>query len=146
MLKGIFALDGAPRVKRVACVIFWLTIISASARHDMLLGIVLYPIAAFIIVAIGTSWLWVPGLLWLAWFYRRHHRLPHWLSRRLPAFVRGAAPRRIFRQARGRLMDVFPGCRRPVRRRWPRHPEVWETPTAEFPVLSAPDRTVPPPS
>jgi hypothetical protein len=141
MMKLIFALDGAPKVKRIAVTIFWLTIISASARHDMLLGIVLYPLAAFTVLAIGTSWLWVPGLLWLAWYYRRHRRLPGWLHRRLPARLRGASPRRKFLQVRGRLMDVFPGCRRPVRRRWPRHPETWETPTAEFPVLTAPDRT-----
>lgn len=145
MPKGIFALNGAPKVKRIARTMFWLAFISAASRHDILLGVVLYPIAAFTVLAIGTSWLWMPGLLWLAWYYRRHHRLPGWLSRRLPARLRGVSPGRMFRQARGRLMDVFPGHRRPGRRRWPRHPQPWETPTDEFPVLLAPKRQAPPP-
>jgi hypothetical protein len=144
VLKGMFALTGAPKLKRIARITFWLALISAASRHDILLGIVLYPIAAFTVAAIGTCWLWVPGLLWLAWYHHRHGRLPGWISRRLPARLRraGASARRIFRQARGRLMDVFPGHRRrPVRRRWPRHPAPWETPTEEFPVLRAPNRT-----
>ena len=146
MLKGIFAFDGAPKVKRVARTIFWLAFISAASRHDILLGLVLYPIAAFTVVAIGTCWLWVPGLLWLAWYYRRHHRLPGWLYRRLPARLRRVSARRMLRRARGRLMDIFPGHRRRGRRRWPRHPEPWETPTAEFPALTAPERPEPPSS
>jgi hypothetical protein len=145
MPKGIFALNGAPKVKRIARTVFWLAFISAASRHDILLGVVLYPIAAFTVVAIGTSWLWMPGLLWLAWYYRRHHRLPGWLSRHLPARLRRASVWRMFRQARGRLMDVFPGhTRRSVRRRWPRPPASWETPTDEYPALAPPDRTPPP--
>jgi hypothetical protein len=144
MPKGIFALNGAPKIKRIARIMFWLAFVSAASRHDILLGVVLYPIAALTVVAIGTCWLWMPGLLWLAWYYRRHHQLPSWLSRRLPVRLRRASVRRMFRQARGRLMDVFPGHRRRVRRRWPRHPQPQETPTDEFPVLIAPHRQTPP--
>jgi hypothetical protein len=138
MRKGIFAPNGAPKVKRIARTMFWLAFISAASRHDILLGVVLYPIAAVTVVLIAASLMLLAGGLLLACYWHRHHRLPGWLSRRLPARLR-----RRFRQARGRLMDVFPGHRRPVRRRWPRHPEPWETPTDEFPVLTAPDRTPP---
>ncbi|HEY3830168.1 MAG TPA: hypothetical protein VGL57_13325 [Solirubrobacteraceae bacterium] len=145
MPKGIFALNGAPKVKRIARTMFWLAFISAASRHDILLGVVLYPIAAVTVVLVAASPVLLAGGLLLAWYWHRHHRLPGWLSRRLPARLRGVSPRRMFRQARGRLMDVFPGHRRRVRRRWPRHPQPWETPTDEFPVLLAPQRQAPPP-
>jgi hypothetical protein len=141
MLKGIFALNSAPKVKRIARTMFWLAFISAASRHDILLGVVLYPIAAVTVVLVAASPVLLAGGLLLAWYWRRHRRLPGWLSRRLPARLRRAAAWRMFRQARGRLMDVFPGRARPVRRRWPRHPQSWETPTDEFPVLTVPERT-----
>jgi len=142
MLKGIFALRGASKVKRIARTLFWLSLISAASRGDMLIGVVLYPIAGiYILIAVLWPVLLLGGCL-LAWYWHRHHRLPRWISRRIPAGVRRKA-QRGWLLARGWLMDVFPGHLRRARRRWPRHPESWETPTDEFPVLLAPVRAPP---
>jgi hypothetical protein len=136
MFKGIAALAGAGKIKRWARVTFWLAFISAATRHDLLLGMVLYVIAAGTVLLIALSPLLVPGGLMLAWYWYRHRRLPGWLSRRVPRAVRRA----VAGAKRSRLMDVFPGHRRPVHRRWPRHPQTGETTTDEFPVLAAPVR------
>lgn len=144
MLKGIFALGGASKRSRIARTLFWLSLISAASRGDVLIGFVLYPIAAvFILIAVTWPLLLVGGCL-LAWYWHRHHRLPRWISRRIPAGARRKA-QRGWLTARGWLMDVFPGRLRRVRRRWPRNPESWETPTDEFPVLLAPQRQAPAP-
>jgi len=143
MLKGIFALRGASKVRRIARTMFWLSLISAASQHELLIGVVLYPLAWFTLLVIGASPLLLLAGCLLAWYWHRHHRLPGWLSRRIPTGLRRRA-RRGWLFARGWLMDVFPGHRRPVRRRWPRRPASWETPTDEFPVLVAPVR--PPPA
>jgi hypothetical protein len=140
MPKGITALLGAGKVKRVARTTFWLAFISAATRHDLLLGMVLYLIAAVTVVAICVSPMLLAGGLLLAWYWHRHHRLPGWLVRRAPARLRRAVAWLRSQRLRTRLRDVCPGHRRPVPRRWPRPPASAETPTEEFPVLLAPDR------
>lgn len=141
MLKGIFALRGAGKVRRIARTLFWLALISAASQHELLVGFVLYPVAVIALLVVDLSpVLLLVGCL-LAWYWHRHHRLPGWISRRIPVWLR----RRVQRGwPRGWLMDVFPGHRRRVRRRWPRRPASWEMPTDEFPVLVAPVR--PPPA
>lgn len=145
MLKGISALPGAGKLKRIAWTVFWLTFISAASEHNILLGMVLYPMAAFTLVMVVLAaftplWLVLGGLLF--WYRRKHGRLPLWMSRLAPARLR-AGVRVWWASARDLLSDVFPGHRRPVRRRWPRAPEAGETPTDEFPVLLVPERDQP---
>jgi len=138
MPKGNFALRGAPKVKRIARAIFWLSLISVAARHDLLVGVVLYLVVTSIVATICVSPALLAGGCLLAWYWYRHHRLPGWLSRRVPRRLR-AGVRRIGRQARSQ-MDVCHGHARGARRRWSRPPAPREASTDELPVLAVPDR------
>jgi hypothetical protein len=91
--------------------IFWLTLLSLASRHEMPLGLVLYPIAAATIAFIALSPLLLAFSCWLAWYWLAHGRPPGWLV--------GVTPRRL---------------RRRLRRRRPRPPRADEAPTAEMPT------------
>jgi len=104
-------------MKRIARTIFWLTLISAASQHNILLGLVLYPFAAAVVVGICLSPVLFTAGLGLAWYWRRHRRLPVWLHDRVPS----------------RTRDLFGWrLRSPVRRRWPRPPAPHEAPTEEL--------------
>jgi hypothetical protein len=109
--------------KRITKTIFWLSLISAASRHDILLGLVLYPIAAATVVVIFLSPFMLAFGCWLVWYRLRHHRLPGWLTpERLPRWLVGVTPRQM---------------RRRIRRRRPRPPRPDEAPTAEMTVIPA---------
>ena len=100
---------------RILRTIFWLAFLSAASSHNILLGLVLYPFAAAIVVLIFLSPVILAFAAWMLWYWLRHRRLPDWLV--------GAIPRRL---------------RRRTRRRWPRAPRHDEAPTQEMPVVTGP--------
>ena len=108
--------------KRIAKFVLWAALISAASRHDILLGLVLYPLAAVTVVVVFLSPFILAFAAWLAWYRLTRHRMPGWLARRIPAWRAGITPRRM---------------RRRGRRRRPRPPAPDETPTAEMPVHTA---------
>jgi hypothetical protein len=101
--------------QKVLRTIFWLALVSAASRHDIMLGLVLYPIAAITVLLVFLSPVILAFGAWLLWYRLRHHRLPDWLI--------GAIPRRL---------------RRHPRRRWPRAPRRHEAPTEEMPIVTGP--------
>jgi hypothetical protein len=109
--------------KRISRTIFWLTVLSVASGHNILLGLVLYPIAAATVLIVFLSPFFLAFGAWLLWYRLRHHRLPGWLlPERLPAWLVGVTPRRL---------------RRRLRRRWPRPPRPHEAPTAEMPAVTS---------
>jgi hypothetical protein len=101
--------------KKVLRSIFWLALVSAASSHNIMLGLVLYPFAAAVVLLIFLSPVIFAFAAWMVWYWLRHHRLPDWLL--------GAIPRRL---------------RRGTRQRWPRPPRRDEAPTEEMPVVSGP--------
>jgi hypothetical protein len=101
--------------KKVLRSIFWLALASAASSHNIMLGLVLYPFAAAIVLLIFVSPVILAFGAWMLWCWLRYHRLPDWLLE--------AIPRRL---------------RRRTRRRWPRPPSRHEAPTEEMPVVTAP--------
>jgi hypothetical protein len=97
--------------KRIAIVIFWLALLSAASSHELLLGLLLYPLGVGILLLGVLSPLLVGFAAWLCCYYLRRHRLP--------TPVLSMIPRRLRR----------------TRRRWPRPPATHESPTAEMPAV-----------
>ncbi len=126
-------------LKRTAKAVCWLSIISAASRGDILLGLVLYPIAYAFVVLVNLSPFILAFAAWLTWYRHRHGRLPawvvrltdrvrRWLSRRMPAWLIRRIPAWPFGITSRRM-------RRRARRR-PRPPAPHEAPTAEMPDLT----------
>jgi hypothetical protein len=109
--------------KRISSTIFWLTVLSVASSHNILVGLLLYPIAATAVLFVFLSPFALAFGAWLLWYWLRHHRLPGWLTpERLPAWLVGVTPRRL---------------RRRLRRRRPRPPRPHEAPTAEMPAAAS---------
>jgi hypothetical protein len=106
--------------KKVLRLIFWLTLVSAASRHDILLGLFLYPLALAFVVLIFLSPFILVFAGWMLWYWLRHHRLPDWLA--------GVLPRRL---------------RRRTRRRWPRPPHDRDAPTEELSIVGSASAQVP---